>query len=102
MDRHITKNMDCSTAHITYKDNVFLMLHSHNPSAPLIIYPFEAGFFVYVPQIDFEQTLNKLKESKEYSMEFRNLLCIAHDKDCKFLHLDRDGETYKDLPTFDW
>jgi hypothetical protein len=99
INRHITKNFDCSTAHIRFKDNSNLQFEPFKPIASLIVYPYKEGFFVYVPQIDFEEALKTLSE---YSSEFRYLLCIAHDKDCKFLHLDRDGETYEDLPTFDW
>jgi len=99
MDRHITKNFDCSTAHITSKDNSNLKFEPFKPNAPLIIYPYKEGYFVYVPQIDFEQALNTLTE---YSVGFKHLLRLAHNHECKFLHLDRDGETYEDLPTFDW
>ena len=96
MDRHITKNFDCSTAHITGEDNNRLFSY-HNY---LVIYPYEEGVFIYVPSTDFEEFLNNLKEI--YSEHFKNLLRLAHDNDCKYLQLDSDGIEYEDLPTFDW
>lgn len=95
---HIFQCLDVSTAHITERDNELLA----KDGISISVYPYEYGWLVYsgdgqASKADFERAL---KEG--FSQALINLICIAHEKGCKFLNLDCDGMLYDDLPTFDW
>jgi hypothetical protein len=70
----------------------------------LTVYEFREGFFVYAAPSDKDMRADILQKAKRrgYSAAFIQLLTIAQENDCKFVALDRDGPTYKELPTFNW
>jgi len=98
------KIFDASTAHITKKDDELIKAQVKDSFHPLIVYPYDCGYFVYVFYI--ESTLSEKKdELKEYgfSQEFINLFEIAAKSGSKFLCLDCDGPVYTDLTSiFTW
>jgi hypothetical protein len=98
----ITKNFDCSTGHITAKDNKLLKKAVKDPEAPIIVYEYPEGYFVYVPTSKDE--LAEVPAIKTYGLSdaFINLLLEAARLDCKYLQLDADAMEYENLPTFEW
>lgn len=54
----------------------------------------EYGFFVQIPDI----------WGKEYNIPVDLAECInlAHDNGCEWLCLDRDGESLRELPVYEW
>lgn len=102
----ITKNFDCSTAHISKLDNALLKRAVSGYQTPVIVYNYREGYFVYVPYgIGSINGVEAEYESiKKYGLSeaFINLLKIAARLECKYLQLDADAMEYEDLPTFDW
>ena len=101
----ITKNFDCSTAHITAEDNRRLLEAIGDPQAPVIVYKYAEGYFIYVPtETDafIGGTEKETIKAYGFSDAFINLLKVAADLGCKYLQLDSDAMEYEDLPTFEW
>jgi hypothetical protein len=98
---HIHKNLDISTVHITEQDSE--KLSSNGDNGPLILYPFGFGHFIYVESDEeiFKETLEKVRRAG-YSIQFQNIMQLAHDLECKFIQLDGDGAQYENLIQFDW
>ena len=99
----VFKVFDASTGHITKKDDELLKDNSN--FHPLIVYPYECGYFVYVFYPEPEDLQRHLESMKEYgfSQEFINLFEIATKSGSKFLCLDCDGPVYTDLTSiFTW
>ena len=97
----ITKIFDVSTAHVTRKDDQILKKAQDILDPPtLIVYPYEEGYFIYVPIVVKEYVSSMKKEG--YSKAMVTLLTRARAHDCTFLRLDCDGMIYEDLPTYDW
>lgn len=99
----ITKNFDCSTAHITKSDNTLLLEAMDDPQAPVIVYKYAEGYFIYVPT-ETDAFIGGTEKEKAYGFSdaFINLLKVAASLGCKYLQLDADAMEYEDLPTFDW
>jgi len=94
----IRKVLDISTGHITFQDNDIL----GGDSPPIATEPVEAGFLVYLGT-DENETLEHIQEaSNVMSPEFVNILRWAAVHKCDIIKIDRDGELYEGLPTFDW
>ena len=91
------KYIDVSSSHVTKEDMDLLQ-----GSMGIIAFPYEEGAFVHVPTEHgvFEGYHNEATD--HYSREFCDLLEWAHERKCAFLRIDSDGETYEDMPTFDW
>ena len=93
---YIVKVLECSTAHITSKDND--LLNQDGMSAPAV-YKFEYGHFVYAENVFEEQeTLAKTG----FSEQFIRILKKANSEGCKFVQFDCDGMEYNDLEKFNW
>jgi hypothetical protein len=97
----INKNLDISTAHISEKDSE--QLASNGDKGTLIVHPYEEGYFIYVEKDQelFEITIDKLIKER-YSHAFIEIMKLAHDLECAFIHLDSDGTEYKHMLKFDW
>lgn len=95
----IDKIFDASTGHITKKDSELLLNNKKYGLYPLIVYTYPEGFFVYA-LLDSENLI--ATRNFGFSRELINLIKIAKKNKCKFLCLDADGTTYKELPIFDW
>lgn len=87
--------MDISTAHITRKDEEQL----RKDKANLIVIPYGYGYIVMVPA---KERQNSFYKQKKFSPAFNKLLNLARKNNCEYLMIDRDGEEYEELPTFDW
>ena len=106
----ITKNFDVSTRHISQIDNEIIQGSIPeeegifaNPPTDLIVYPYEGGCFVFAAiEDDVAEDFYTTLENQGLSKEFIALLRRAKQSGCKYLQLDRDGDTYNDLPTFEW
>lgn len=96
--------MVVSTAHITQQDNERLPLHlDPEPGriASLVGDDTRYGYLVYCGAEDFDAAMDDARDAG-FSDALINLLTIAHKRGCRYLNLDRDGEVYDDLPTFEW
>jgi hypothetical protein len=100
----VTMNFDVSTGHITAQDNVLLKKAVKDPEAPVIVYEYKEGYFVYVPieGNEFDETEGPAMEKYGLSKTFINLLRETARLKCKYLQLDADGMEYENLPTFEW
>lgn len=87
--------LDCSTGHITAKDNKLL----REDRSPIIVaHDYEFGYFVYVPEdIDEEGIL-----AEGFSPSFVKLMKEAKTGRFDYIMLDRDGIQYDELEIFDW
>jgi hypothetical protein len=94
MNLEINKEIVFSSSHISKSDNTNLLL---NYNDDFILYQYEYGFRIYV-----SEDLDKKCLSVEMSNAFWKLVKIAKDNGCKWLLLDCDGQTYKELEQFTW
>lgn len=91
----INTEMVFSTAHITERDDT--MANRKTGFSALLSDSVDGGFRVLVNKESFEKL-----PSTTYSSEFQELYRIALEQQCKWLVLDRDGQIYSNLPTFEW
>ena len=96
----ICNMMILSTAHIAEEDNDLLCSRESrwDGEKPLHIThaPAEYGYFVWTG------THANLVRESGFSSAFLAVLEYARDRGCRYLYLDRDGESVDDLPTFNW
>jgi len=100
----IQKTLVVSTAHISSADNTALSVEgvSKKWDVPvLIVDPFSYGFYIYV-NLDKDEPRVEDKTDWPYSKALKKLIQLARKLGCPYLKLDRDGETYEGLETFDW
>jgi hypothetical protein len=107
-----TKNLDVSTGHVSHNDMRLIgeTAKAHReqgifaqPPTTLIVYDYEEGCFVFAAiEDDAAEEFYTSLECQGMSPEFIALLKLAKQSGCKYLQLDRDGETYDNLPTFKW
>ena len=100
----IQKVLVVSTGHITADDNNSLLHYPYNPqdlSHSLIVDSFEYGYNIYV---NLDKNEPKIEDSPDwnYSDALKKLMQLARSLGCTYLKLDRDGETYDDLESFEW
>ena len=98
------KTLVVSTAHISSTDNTALSVEgvSKKWDVPiLIVDSFRYGFNIH---IDLDKDEPKVEDGPNwpYSDALKKLIQLARSLDCDYLKLDRDGETYDGLETFDW
>lgn len=97
-----------STGHITKKDEELLTSDAEakrddHVKQELLVYNYPEGFFVYCASDD-----DSFAEDAEsalafgYSQDLINLMRIAKENNCKFLHLDADGPLHTTLPHHEW
>ena len=97
---------DISTGYIKKKDSEILTecARPHGiPNGP-IVYDYEEGYFVWVPQGNPEGLPEYLNECKrvDLSEQFCLLVKECVEQGCTFLRLDRDGGEVDGLGTYDW
>jgi hypothetical protein len=101
---HITKNLDVSTAHITKDDADLLTSQVYKGNfevEDVIVYPYQEGFFVYVPRED-TRTFNRRARKAGFSESFLKVINLARKNGCKYAQLDCDGPLYKGLKRHEW
>lgn len=99
-DNGIYKYMDCSTGHITLKDNEFLAAWDRdNPDhEPIIVIPHEYGYWMHCINDDRYMEENIATLSEPLKAVFRK----AHKEGCTWINMDADGFEHDDLETFEW
>jgi hypothetical protein len=97
-----SKVLDVSTVHISQEDNE-LLVDTHLTESPIIAYQSDCGYFVYIPQDkELYDGFPEKAKSFGHSKAFINLIDKARNMECQYIHLDRDGTTYSDIPKFKW
>lgn len=103
---------DVSTAHIPKTDGDNLeedaawfdsrneRSHGNDTTPRLIVFSYDAGFFVDTATVAFEEEFKLLKS--RYSKALLSLLRAAHEQGCLFLRLDVDAMRYDELPEYNW
>jgi len=99
----IIKALEVNSTHITESDNEILL---NAEDCPLATYKMVGGeisygHMIYTGLDDDFFSPDDLKTAG-ISEALISLLNFARENNCKFLHVDEDGETYEDLPAFDW
>jgi hypothetical protein len=104
---YTVKVLDISTGHISSEDDDILM-GDFDPSIPEfpIVYKYEEGYFVYVPQKQLRPLLSFALIVREWrkiglSLEFCRIMKKAESLGYKYVQFDGDGMQYKDLKWFD-
>lgn len=100
----VTKNLEASTAHITKEDAALLDVAASCPGVPpVVVYKYPEGYFVHVPAgaEDFKDAV-LTADGTGFSQNLIDLMGCARQNKCKYVQLDRDGETYPDIPTYEW
>ena len=90
--------MDCSTAHITREDDLFL--EGGTNTEPLIVNATDYGYWIYVPG-DSEE-FAEVRDSPLVSPSLKEVLKKAWRLDAVYIKLDSDGAVHDDLPTYEW
>jgi len=91
----VWKYLDVSTSHVTPDDCDLL----DRDELPLVVLPFDEGYWILVPiEEGFEDELLGAGGSR-YLID---VLERAADLDCYWVKLDRDGNEYEDLRTYNW
>lgn len=95
------KMMDCSTGHMTQEDCNLLETEGCNGNDNLCFscVQYEEGFFINLSGIDLPHVNDDLGR---FSSSFAHILRTAKEMGFDFINFDRDGEVYKEFPTYDW
>lgn len=91
----VWKYIDVSMIHVTRDDVVLL----ENDALPLVTLQYEEGFWILVP-IE-EGSSDEIMEAGG-SAYLIDVLDRAYELDCYWVKLDRDGNEYEDLRTYNW
>lgn len=89
----IAKVLTISTAHIPESVAKMLGDEPRTNQLGLSVYPYEYGFWIYVPSYEVERTF---PEPLDLCMRF------AKENSCEWLRLDCDAELLENFPIFDW
>ena len=106
MKYEIQQKLVLSTAHIPQEDNDRLLMAANNPFAcPLIVLKVENeqesfGFDIRIE--DFHEIEVDAIRGYGLSEDFISLYILAHNLNCQWLRLDRDGNVHEHLPSFEW
>ncbi|MEN1990298.1 hypothetical protein [Paenibacillus hubeiensis] len=84
-----------STAHISEDVNHQLQNEWINKTHQLIYYAYEYGYFICI--LD-----EPLPEEETLPDSLRQVVLFARSKGAQWLKLDRDGDIFPELPTFNW
>jgi hypothetical protein len=98
----VTMNFEVSTGHITAHDNRLLKKAVKDPQAPIIVYTYREGYFVYVPTSKDQVAEIPSIKAYGFSDALVNLLRETARLKCKYLQLDSDAMEYENFPTFEW
>lgn len=102
-DLEISRALICSTAHITASDDDLFDKASQFiiPSSPILCDSFPYGYWIYVNPSPTAFYFHQLV-AFGYSLALVALLKLAHDNNCLWIKLDRDGDIIPGLETFEW
>lgn len=105
-------HLDMSTGHVTKEDmdllgdDAMAEIDQDGPGAtvPVGVYKYGAILFVLHYHDEPEEQEQYLKEVRDagYSEAVVTLIKLAWSLDVDMIRLDRDGEFYDGLPTFEW
>jgi len=91
----VYKYLEVSTCHITEKDNKTLRTIQHEQIPPVIVYPYEYGYWVVTPE--------KTRSLKvPLSKSFKKIVEKAWEVNAQIIRLDRDAEVHEDLKIHNW
>lgn len=98
----IGKYLDCTTGHITKKDDLLLQAEYRAADGPVSVGRYLYGMIIFLPfKEEIEDELKKIKEWG-YSDDFISLIKYASSKETTLLILDRDGQVIDGLNVNDW
>lgn len=89
----IEKVVVLSTAHVSEDTATKL----DNNRLKITVINMKYGWFIPVDEYNLTQSKND-----GFPTELHNLMHMAKDMDCQWLHLDSAGNTVSWLPTYDW
>ena len=89
----IDRTLVLSTAHVSKSTMDWI------PYSKLVVYPFEYGHIILVPSAVRLRLINAAGYMKA---ELKPLFSLCRKLKCKWLRLDRDGDTNPNLKTYDW
>jgi hypothetical protein len=94
----INKELVISTAHV--RESTFAALCSGNPKyTPYISFDrYDYGVRIYIELTEMLEP----EVSGHIPLELFKVMQLAHDKDCKWLVLDQDGDVVPWLNTWEW
>lgn len=99
----VYKYLDCSTAHITQRDNALLANIAGNPdSHGLRVMDYGEGFIFFVPGKDFLEDYIKEARDEGLSKYFTALIKHASKKGCYKLVIDCDGDDLRGFKKHNW
>ena len=95
------KMLDMSTGHLQHTDCDLLESEGcgGTDELPISVVQYEEGFYVNLANVDLA---NMDRDWAKFSPFFQRILRLAKEAGFDFINFDRDGETYEDLPSFDW
>lgn len=88
----IDRTLVLSTAHISLK------LSRYITKVRLVVYGYEYGWIIHVPPSDHM----KNGVSRWVSYELKPMFALCRKLKCKWLRLDRDGNTNPNFKTYVW
>ena len=96
------KYLDCSTGHVTEKDDLLLRVEHHEDCGPISVARYSCGIVVFLPFAEeLEDELKKIKEWG-YSADLVALVRHAASKEASIIVLDRDGQVIDGLHINNW
>lgn len=90
--------LDISTGHMTEEDDKLLK----ESEASLVVYSYEYGYFVHVPDLKTESSIIPAFREHGFSEAFSKIMEYAQGKGFAFVRFDSDGAEYEELPMFNW
>ena len=107
----IEKSLVISTGHITKADMENLTVTDPHPY-PYTVKETDYGVMIYITEdmelppreqsVEFITDFEYEDWMDEYSDEFMEILRIAKEQGCSWVHFDCDGTQYESLRLFDW
>lgn len=88
----ITKVLELSTQHIS--EVTAGLLNTSMISGISVYHKEEYGWFIYVSPEE--------EENEQIPDDLNEVLKFSRSNDCSWIMLDRDYDTIKELPTFEW
>lgn len=99
----LSRNLECSTAHISRQDSELLDLLARNARGWPPVFELGYGWLLGVPSE--AESLAELKDSyhgRGASKSLLYLLELAQSEKCSHLLIDQEGPVYDCFPTFEW
>jgi hypothetical protein len=90
----VVNMLDISTAHVTSSTNDWLMTAGTNHN--FIVYPTEYGWLI--PVMHYQEEIHITNIPRDLIA----VLYYAKGLGCEWIHLDRDAEYDKELPSYEW